>query len=555
MRNPLGVLLAVLAVYAVTPLRLYAQLADTTQRKVDSVFTQYDRTDSPGCALGIYRNGRIVYTRGYGMANLELGIAISPHTVFDIGSTSKQFTAFAIGLLEKDGKLSVDDPLRKHIPELGPYADGIRVGDLVHHTSGLRDYLTLMSLAGYRFDDVTDDQDALTLIVRQKDANFAPRSEWLYSNSGYFLLSQIVKRASGQTLRLYSAARIFGPLGMGGTHFHDDHTMIVADRATGYSPGATGGYTIEMSNFEQTGDGAVYTTVEELFRWDQNWYDGSVGGAELLQVQQRTGRLTNGEDHGYAGGLFIGTYRGLKTVRHGGSWAGYRAELLRFPDQRTSVACLCNRSDADPSGFVDQVADVILAGQLQPKPASASAPGAPGAISLPGEVLAARAGVWRSPKTGDLYVLEVRDNRLVMMFGSRSVPLVVLAPNRFQRGRSTLVFEAVPTPVLKVERNGRVEDTYERLPPSTPDPAGLGVYAGIWYSEELGVAWRLVPEGNGLRVEVHDRPNVTVRAVAVDLFSAGQVHLSFVRDRKGTLSGFTVNAGRVRGIGFTRVPR
>jgi len=209
---------------------------------------------------------------------------------------------------------------------------------------------------------VTDDQDALRLITRQKAANFPPNTEWLYSNSGYFLLSQVVKRVTGQTLRGFADARIFGPLGMTATHFHDDHTMIVPSRATGYSPGAAGGFTIEMSGFEQTGDGAVYTSIEELHRWDQNWYDGRVGGKNLLEIQQRTGRLTSGEDHRYAGGLFISTYRGLKSVRHGGAWAGYRAELLRFPDQKASVACLCNRSDADPSAFADRVAHVRTTG-------------------------------------------------------------------------------------------------------------------------------------------------------------------------------------------------
>src|SRR5688572_28336545 len=265
------ILVAVVALSAYPPIRLSAQLADSTRARVDSVFRDYDRTDSPGCALGIYRDGRIVYARGYGMANLELAVAISPQTIFDIGSTSKQFAAFAIGLLAQDGKLSLDDPIRKHIPELGDYADGITVGDLVHHTSGLRDYLGLMALAGYGFDDVTDDREALRLIVKQNAANFPPNSEWLYSNSGYFLLSQVVKRVSGQTLRGFAQTRIFNPLGMTATHFHDDHTMIIPGRATGYSPGAAGGYTIEMSGFEQTGDGAVNTSIEELFRWDQNW--------------------------------------------------------------------------------------------------------------------------------------------------------------------------------------------------------------------------------------------------------------------------------------------
>jgi hypothetical protein len=299
--------------------------------------------------------------------------------------------------------------------------------------------------------------------------------------------------------------------------------------------------------------GAVNTSIEELFRWDQNWYDGKVGGKDLLEVQQRTGRLTSGEDHGYAAVLFIGTYRGLMTVRHGGAWAGYRAELLRFPDQRTSVACLCNRGDADPSGFADQVADVVLAPALQPKAAATNGSPAPASITLPAAVLAARAGVWRSPKTNDIYLLETRESQLLARFGARTIPLTATSPTRFVLGPYVVLFEDVPTPVMKVERDGRVSDTFERLPPSTPDPAGLGAYAGLWFSEELGATWRLVPEGNGLRVEVRDRPNITARAVAVDLFSAGSTHLTFVRDRKGVLTGFTVNAGRVRGIGFTRV--
>ncbi|HSC71559.1 MAG TPA: serine hydrolase domain-containing protein, partial [Candidatus Methylomirabilis sp.] len=187
------------------PSPVAAQLPDAVQRQIHEVFSDFDHTNSPGCALAVYRDGKIVFARGYGMANLELGIAISPRTVFDIGSTSKQFTAFAVALLAEDGKLSLDDPVRKHFPEMPAYTDRITVRNLVQHTSGLRDYLSLMSLAGYNFDDVTDDTDALKLIVRQQAPNFAPSSEWLYSNSGYFLLSQIVKRVSGKTLRQFAA--------------------------------------------------------------------------------------------------------------------------------------------------------------------------------------------------------------------------------------------------------------------------------------------------------------------------------------------------------------
>lgn len=531
------------ALSASPPLRLAAQLPDATRRAVDSVFIAYDRTDAPGCALAVYQDGRISYARGYGMANLELGVAIAPSTVFDIGSTSKQFAAFAIALLEQDGKLSHEDPVRKHIPELGEWAGGVTIRHLVHHTSGLRDYLALMSLAGVRFDDVTDDQDALKLIVRQKAGNFAPGSEWLYSNSGYFLLSQIVKRVSGQTLRAFAEARIFGPLGMRRTHFHDDHTMVVANRAAGYVPGP-GGYAIEMSNFEQTGDGAVYTTVEELLLWDRNWYDGAVGGPDLLRRQLETGKLTSGADHGYAGGLFVTSMRGLRVVRHGGAWAGYRAELLRFPDQRTSVACLCNRGDANPSGLADRVAVAILGDRMGPAPAAPGG-GAPAGVSVAPEVLARHAGTWRSPGSGDLIVLEAQDGGLVPL-GTRA-PLRALAPDRFARGAATLIFES---DALRVERDGRVEDRFQRVP-AVPAGASPAAYAGSWYSEELDATWRLLPDSTGLRVEVRDRPMMRLRQVGPDLFSNGGRHLAFTR-QGSRLTGFTVSAGRVRGIGFVQ---
>ena len=205
--------------------------------KVDGVFREYDRSDSPGCALGVYQDGKIVYERGYGMANLELGVANSPQTVFDIGSTSKQFTAFSIHLLAREGKLSLDDDIRKWVPEVPSYGPKITIRHLLHHTSGLRDYIEIMSLQGIQEEDLTTDADALAAIARQKAPNFPPGQEYLYSNTGFFLLSVVVKRASGESLRDFAAERIFGPLGMRHTQFNDSHTRIVPNRATGYVPG------------------------------------------------------------------------------------------------------------------------------------------------------------------------------------------------------------------------------------------------------------------------------------------------------------------------------
>src|SRR6202030_2543069 len=248
------------------------------------------------------------------------------------------------------------------------YGKKITILQLLNHTSGLRDYLTLMELAGINTDSVTTDEDALALIVRQRALNFAPGSEWLYSNTGFFLLSVIVKRVSGKTLREFAAENIFTPLGMAHTQYRDNHTSLIADRALAYDPNEKGdGYTLDVSYFEQTGDGAVHTSVEDLLKWDENFYSGTIGGKIFLAELQEHGRLNSGKVLDYAKGLNVAEYRGLHTVRHGGAWGGYRAELLRFPDQHFSVACLCNVGNAGPTRRARQVADIYLGSLMKPK--------------------------------------------------------------------------------------------------------------------------------------------------------------------------------------------
>jgi CubicO group peptidase (beta-lactamase class C family) len=341
---------------------------DKATAAVDEVFADFTKAGSPGCAVAVYRNGRVSYSRGYGLANIEEDVPITSESVFDIGSTSKQFTAASILLLEKQGKLSVNDDVRKYIPELPDYGPKITILHLLNHTSGLRDYLTLMDLAGINTDSVTTDEDALQIITRQKALNFAPGSDWLYSNTGFFLLSIIVKRVSGKTLREFAAENIFTPLGMTHTQYRDDHTALIPDRAMAYDPKEKkDGFKLDVSYFEQTGDGAVHTSVADLIKWDENFYSGQVGGRDFLAEIQEPGKLNSGKVLDYAKGLRIADYRGLHTVSHGGSWGGYRAELLRFPEQHFSVACLCNRGDANPTRRAHQVADIYLGSMMKPR--------------------------------------------------------------------------------------------------------------------------------------------------------------------------------------------
>jgi CubicO group peptidase (beta-lactamase class C family) len=403
-----------------SPARAQPRLSDSLARRIDSVFTAVDRTASPGCALAIYRDGEIVYSRGYGMASLEFGVAISPRTVFDIGSTSKQFAATAIALLAQDGKLSIDDDVRRFIPELPQYARPVTLRMLLNHTSGLRDYLTLFRLRGVNMDGVTGDAEALDVILRQRQTNFVPGAEWTYSNSGYFLLSQVVKRVTGETMARFLERRVFVPLGMRDTHMHDDHTRIVRNRATGYEPHPQRGFAVAMSGFEQTGDGAVNTTVEDLLKWDRNFYTPSVGGERLLNDLQTRGRLTDGTELDYALGLFVQDYRGLRNVRHGGAWAGYRAELSRFPTARTSVACLCNLGSLNPSVLADRVSDIVLAELLgerrapAPRPGVTAPPTPPTPIAMDSAQLSAYAGSYYLAELGATYEVRVAGEALAV---------------------------------------------------------------------------------------------------------------------------------------------
>lgn len=396
-----------------------AQAQDKKGAAVDEVFADLAKPGSPGCALAVARGGKIIYEKGYGLANIEENVSITPQSVFDIGSTSKQFTAASILLLEKQGKLSVNDDIRKYVPEIPDYGHKITILHLLNHTSGLRDYLTLFELAGINTDSVTTDEDALAIIANQKALNFEPGSEWLYSNSGFFLLSVIGKRASGKPLAEFAAENIFAPLEMKNTVYRADHTLIVPNRALAYdAKEKEGGYALNVSYFEQTGDGAVHTSVEDILKWDENFYSGKVGGKEFLAELQEPGKLNSGKTLDYAKGLFEGNYRGLQFVDHGGSWGGYRAQLLRFPEQHFSVACLCNVGNADPEKRAHRVADIYLADAMK-EPAEHEKELRNGrkkkdTIAVPADKLAGYAGNFRSEELRATYQFAIEDGKLVL---------------------------------------------------------------------------------------------------------------------------------------------
>lgn len=347
---------------ATVPLGAQPLAADTAAR-IDSVFSRYTAA-TPGCALNVLRGGTSIYSKGYGLASLELGAPITPRSVFDIGSSSKQFTAASVVLLALDGKLSLDDDIRKFIPELPDLGAKVTLRHLLTHTSGWRDYIDLMVFAGFDDRDHTTDDDALTALRTQRALNFQPGTDWRYSNTGFFLMSVVMQRVAGKSLAEFARERIFQPLGMAHTHYLADSREVIPNKATAYAPIGRDTFAIAMSNWEQIGDGGVQTSVEDLAKWDANFDAPTVGGRAMTDMLQTTAKLSDGTSLAYAMGLFVDDYRGTRRVYHGGAWGGFRAMTMRFPARHLSIYTLCNRGDANTEQLSSGVANVFLPQQV-----------------------------------------------------------------------------------------------------------------------------------------------------------------------------------------------
>ncbi len=343
-------------------------------RSIDDLFTQWNKPDSPGCALAVIKEGKVIYERGYGCANLEYGTPITPSSVFNIASASKQFTAMCVLLLVQQGKLSLDDDIRKYVSEIRDYGKVITIRHLVHHTSGLPDFENLVNMAGGLEGDVNTQEYMLDLVSHQKELNFNPGDEYLYSNTGYDLLAEIVARVSGQSFAEFADANIFKPLGMTNTHFHDNHERIVRNRAFCYRPVGSNSFVNAFVNGSVVGGGGIYSTVADLAKWVNNFDHGQVGGPGVLKQMHEQGVLNNGHTNRYAFGLFIDEYRGTKMVEHGGGYAGYRSDIIRFPDQKVAVVLLANLSAIDAVQLARQVADIVLFGGPVQEPTKSQDP-------------------------------------------------------------------------------------------------------------------------------------------------------------------------------------
>ena len=533
---------------------------DSQAVRVDSVFRAFDRTDSPGCAVGVYQDGALRYSRGYGMASLEHAVALSPRSVLDVGSISKQFTAMAMLILEKEGKLSLDDPVRKLFPEMPAYADRITWRRALSQTSGLRDLWVLWGQTGRTF--AGDTVDALHVIVSSAEPNYEPGERYLYTNSGWILAAQAVYRLTGKSLARFAEERIFAPLGMRDTRFLADRWAVIPNLAESYAPRGRD-FRIQRSNYDGAiqGPGGVHTTVEDFGRWLNNYDDATVGGRDVIAAMTTATRLNSGAPavsgpgQAYAIGLSVGTVRGLRTISHGGSWGGFRGHFLRFPDQRFAVAAFCNLTTSGPDSLARKVAAIYLGDRMQADSVAAwtAALGDAPRAELPAAALRGLVGVWRNDSLGEVRRTRMRGDTLVTDEATPT-PYVPLGENRFRTGRATEVrFALEPAPARMLVRTATGSVTFTRTDAVTLDSAKLAEYAGDYRSDEVEVTHTWKVEKGQLAVYSGYRRLGVLEPSYRDGFTRGGSVINVSRDTRGRITGFVVESGRVRHLCFTRV--
>ena len=503
---------------------------------------------APGCAVGVSLNGESVFEKAFGLAEMEHNIANTPQTIFESGSVAKQFTAAALVLLQQEGKLNLDDEVRKYIPELPDYGSPLTIRHLLNHTAGLRDWGAVMSLTGAgRGDRVISQALAVDVILRQKFVDFKPGSEYSYSNSGYQLAAEIVERVSKQKFPAFVAERIFKPLGMTNSSTRDNYQRIVAGRAQAYSrQGPNAPWELNMPFMNVYGNGGMLTTVGDWLKWNA-MLDGRTWNPSLVDALETQGVLNDGYKIQYALGLTVGNYKGLRDVSHGGSTAGYQTFLARYPDQKLSVAVMCNGTSPSAGGLAASVTDEILGPFPEgPKP--------PAAISVPEEQLKRFVGIWRNDKT-HLPARITFENGALRFAGQSMRPI---AEGTFLIGGDEVKFtyDKDDRPIACEGRGpsgGMMRFVAERE--WTPTAAALKEFAGDWYSNEAQARVTFAIKGDKAFIVNKPVLRLQLQPIYKDHFM-GQGYVIWVtRDRNGKVERLHVGTGRMRDMLFERVKK
>jgi len=551
--------------YAIS-LDMLEPLADDPEELADQLLSIYDRDDSPGVAVAVFRDGRTIFSKAYGMANLAYGIPFQVDTRSNIGSTSKQFTAFAIMLLAERGELSLDDDVRKHIPELPDLGETVTIRNLLTHTSGYREFLNLLLMEGRRLDhgDFIDRSEVIKVVQRQPALQNSPGSEFNYNNTAFALAAAIVERISGQEFHEFMAENVFGPLGMSRTMVRPSPEYIVEGRAQGYVPGP-GGTFLEAGDLGgAVGAGGIYSTVGDLQKWIENYADPLVGSPAIVRQMTTPNVLTTGDTTEYGLGLFIDQQRGLRRVHHGGADVAHRSQLAYYPEINAGITTQSNHAGFD-SSIAFRLAEAFFSADMEPDAEEEAAAPAGEAFDPEGydsaafDEMVGRYALEEAP-TFILSFFREGDTLFTQATGQQRVEIVPTSDSTF----TLLTVEAS----LTFHRNA--EGEVDRLTlhqngdhPATrladdqvewkPGPEELSAYTGRYYGEEIETFYTISLQDDQLVLQERRRDDANLTPGEKDEFSGGGLEVSFERDRNGKIIGFYLANGRTRGVRFELV--
>ncbi len=513
---------------------------------IDSLFKAYN-AETPGCAVGVSRDGQSATLRAYGSADLEHAVSNSPETIFEAGSVSKQFTAAAVLMLAEEGKLALTDDIRKYLPEMPDYGATITINHLLSHTSGLRDWGAVLGLGGWpRTSAIHTNLDVLHIAARQRALNYSPGSAYSYTNTGYNLSAVIVERVSGKSLAVFTRERLFLPLGMTKTSWRDDFRRVVPGRAIAYEAKTDEGFPQDMPFEDAYGNGGLLTTVGDLLAWNQVLTARKLGAFVTDRLEEQA-VLTDGRKIFYARGLMRGTFNGVPEITHSGSTAGYRAWIGRFPSQGVGVAVLCNVASANATQLArDAAAQVLTFKPEAPvKPTNATADEA---VQLPGLYVDERTGA-SSRITVSKGVVKISGTAA----DARETDLARLTARHYRNGTAELVF--LGGSVERRTLDGEVT-TYRKVEPYTPTAAELEALAGRYASDEADARLLLAVTDGGLVLTPANRPSapMTLTPLSRDLYRDDDGLTAIVRNTGGEVTGLRFIRPRVYSMVFGRLP-
>jgi CubicO group peptidase (beta-lactamase class C family) len=533
--------------------------ATLPNEQVDEIFAPWDNNETPGAAVAIVENGVIVYKKGYGLANLEYDIPISSSSVFHIASVSKQFTVFSILLLEKQGKLSLEDDIRKYIPEVPDFGKIITLRHLASHTSGLRDQWNLLSMAGWRMDDVITKEHVLKLVSKQKELNFNPGDEYAYCNTGFTLLAEVVARVSKMSFAAFTNANIFEPLEMSNTLFYDDHEKVVENRAYSYHTDSTG-FKKSVLNYANVGATSLFTTVEDLSLWSMNFSNLTIGDSTIINKMNKPSILNDGKAFGGALGQFVGKYKGLNEIQHGGADAGYRSYLTRFPDENLSVIVFSNSAAFNAGGMAHKVVDIYLKDKVEPEMKEVKDEEADETVSVGLDVLSTYVGDFELAPGFIIIISESNGKLSAKATGQTLVSLVPLSTTEFKVVGVDANIHFIPNDgenieSFKLHQGGQILEA-PRLKAFDKAAVELSDFSGEFYSEELSTTYNFTVVEDKLIAKHSRLSDFNLSPTKEDMFTGeawffGQIE--FVRDADGMITGCKVSNGRVRNLYFEKV--